>query len=165
MAPTDEARPIPPGSNLPAFRPQRRSGVGIGWLLLLLAVIAGSVATVEAREQIVRAWPATVRLYVALGLDVPLIGDGLDLRNVSSIQHDDTGTLVIEGTLVNVSSKPREVPRLKAVVTSAARQVLKDWVFGAGVQLLLPGETAHFRAELQDVPRGGASLAVTFSES
>jgi hypothetical protein len=55
------------------------------------------------------------------------------------------------------------VPQLKAVVRSAARQDLKDWTFSPGVLVLLPNETANFKAELADPPRGATDLAITFT--
>ena len=55
------------------------------------------------------------------------------------------------------------MPRLKAVATSAAHQDLKNWTFTPGVLVLLPGETAKFKAELGDPPHGATDLTVTFT--
>ncbi|MEJ0070857.1 MAG: hypothetical protein WDO24_21375 [Pseudomonadota bacterium] len=91
-------------------------------------------------------------------------GAGLELRNVSSARREDgPPVIVVEGTVANVSNRPREVPRLKAVVRSAAHQDLKNWTFTPGVLVLLPGETANFRTELADPPRGATDLAITFT--
>jgi predicted Zn finger-like uncharacterized protein len=160
---TDVPRPIPPGSNLPAF-PDPRPRAGLGWPLLLLAILVGLVGLVGGRNEIVRWWPPAARLYDTVGLPIDVPWEGLDLRNVTTTPQNDTGKLVIEGTVVNTSSKPRQIPELKAVMTSAAQQVLKDWTFGSGIQSLQPGESAPFRQELPDVPLGGAFIAVTFSE-
>src|SRR5271170_1326623 len=44
----DSVRPIPPGSNLPAFtQPRRRAGLAIGWLAFLLVLLAGGGAMIE----------------------------------------------------------------------------------------------------------------------
>jgi hypothetical protein len=160
---TDVPRPIPAGSNLPAF-PDPRPRAGLGWPLLLLVILVGLVGLVGGRNEIVRWWPPSARLYDTVGLPIDVPWEGLDLRNVTTTAQSDNGTLVIEGTVVNTSNKPRQIPELKAVMTSAAQQVLKDWTFVSGIQSLQPGESAVFHQELPDVPLGGAFIAVTFSE-
>jgi predicted Zn finger-like uncharacterized protein len=161
---SDVPRPIPPGSNLPAF-PEPRPRAGLGWPLLLLVILVGAVGLVGGRNEIVRWWPPAARLYDTVGLPLDVPWEGLDLRNVTTVPQNDNGTLIVEGTVVNTSSKPRHIPELKAVMTSAAQQVLKDWTFPSGIQSLEPGESASFHQELPNVPVGGAFIAVTFSES
>lgn len=164
--PIDGPRPIPPGSNLPAMRsqPTRRGGLAIGWMLFLLVVFGGAIGAIAAKDDIVRLWPPSARFYELIGQPVRAAGEGLDLRNVTSTRKDEAGALIVEGTLVNVTDKPRQVPKLRAIMTSRERQVLKEWSFPSGVPVLMAGESAPFRAELPDVPRGGANLEVTFTE-
>jgi predicted Zn finger-like uncharacterized protein len=161
---SDTPRPIPPGSNLPALS-EPRPRAGLGWPLLLLVILVGAVGLVGGRNEVVRWWPPAARLYDTVGLPLDVPWEGLDLRNVTTTPQSDNGTLIVEGTVVNTSSKPRHIPELKAVMTSAAQQVLKDWTFPSGIQSLEPGESASFHQELPNVPVGGAFIAVTFSES
>src|SRR5258706_1494576 len=79
-------------------------------------------------------------------------GTGLELRNVLS-RLEGSSTVVVEGTVANVSSKTREVPQLRAVARNAARTDLKDWLLPPGISVLRPGETGNFLAELADMPR------------
>jgi predicted Zn finger-like uncharacterized protein len=161
----DAIRPIPPGSNLPAFpQPRARSGQAVGWLIFLAVLLGGGAGMVAGRDQVVTAWPPAARLYDIVGLSVEMVGAGLELRDVSSIRREDgPPAILVEGIVANVSNRPREVPRLKAVVRSAAHQDLKNWTFTPGVLVLLPGETAKFKAELGDPPRGATDLAITFT--
>jgi hypothetical protein len=161
----DSVRPIPPGSNLPAFtQPRSRTGHAIGWLIFAVVLLVGGGSMVVLRDGIVAAWPPAAKLYDMVGLPIETVGAGLELRNVSSTRKEDgPPAIVVEGTVANVSNRPREVPRLKAVVRSAAHQDLKNWTFTPGVLVLLPGETANFRAELADPPRGATDLAITFT--
>jgi len=161
----DSVRPIPPGSNLPAFtQPRSRAGHAIGWLVFAVVLLVGGGSMVVLRDGIVAAWPPSAKLYDMVGLPIETVGAGLELRNVSSTRKEDgPPAIVVEGTVANVSNRPREVPRLKAVVRSAAHQDLKNWTFTPGVLVLLPGETANFRAELADPPRGATDLAITFT--
>ena len=163
--PPDSVRPIPPGSNLPAFTvPRRRTGAAIGWLAFAVVFFGGLGGLVGLRDDIVAAWPPAAKLYDIVGLTVEGPGVGLELRNVTSARKEDgPPVIVVEGTVANVSNRPREVPRLKAVVRSAAQQDLKNWTFTPGVLVLLPGETANFHAELSDPPRGATNLEIRFT--
>jgi predicted Zn finger-like uncharacterized protein len=162
--PPDGLRPIPPGSNLPAFPEPAKRASAIGWLVFLIVLLGGLAGIVLGRHMLVEAWAPAARLYDMVGLSVDGIGAGLELRNVTSARRDDAGAsvIVVEGTIANVSNRQRDVPRLRAVVRSAARQDLKDWVFPPGVMSLNAGETANFRYELPDPPRGATDLAITF---
>jgi predicted Zn finger-like uncharacterized protein len=162
----DSVRPIPPGSNLPAFPAPKRTGPAeaIGWLAFLVVLIGGGVGLIVGRNDVVELWPPASRLYDVVGLSVEGVGAGLKLDVAySAPRPDGPPVLVVEGTVINVSGKPREVPRLKAVARSAAKQDLKNWTFTPSVPVLLPGETVNFKAELPDPPRGAAELAVTFT--
>src|SRR5581483_9463480 len=134
----DSVRPIPPGSNLPAFpQPPKRAGHAVGWLVFVAVLLGGGAAIVGLRDGIVAAWPPAAKLYDMAGLSVETPGAGLELRNVSSTRKEDgPPAIVVEGTVANVSNRPREVPRLKAVVRSAAHQDLKNWTFTPGVLVL-----------------------------
>src|SRR5260221_4647694 len=74
--PPDSVRPIPPGSNLPAF-PQAQSGRSgaIGWLIFLVVLIGGAAGVVAARDEIVAVWPPSARLYDMVGLTVATVRD------------------------------------------------------------------------------------------
>lgn len=162
----DSVRPIPPGSNLPAFpQPQRTRPVeAIGWMVFLVVLIGGGIGLILGRNDVVALWPPAVKLYDMVGLSLERPGAGLELRDVTSARREDgPPVIVVEGTVANVSSKPREVPRLKAVARSAANQDLKNWTFTPSVPVLMPGETVNFKAELPDPPRGGANLEIAFT--
>ncbi len=162
-APADGGRPAP----LTVTAPRNRGGVGaaIGWLVFVIVVFGSAAGAIVARDRIVDWWPATARFYDAVGLPVGVLGAGLELRDVQTTVKDDNGTsvVVVDGSVTNVSNRPREVPRLRATARSAAEQELKNWVFSPGVLVLLPGETAKFHQELTDSPRGSANLALSFT--
>src|SRR5258708_30875464 len=62
--PPDSLRPIPPGSNLPAFpQPRARSAQTAGWLVFLVVLIGGAAGMVAGRDHIVGVWPPAARLY------------------------------------------------------------------------------------------------------
>ena len=161
----DSLRPIPPGSNLPACpQPAARGSAAAGWLIFAAVLIGGGATLYVGRDDIVAVWPPASRLYDIVGLPVETVGAGLKLVDVTSQRREDgPPAIVVEGTVVNVSGKARAIPRLKAVVRSAAHQDLKNWTFTPGVLVLLPGETASFKAELADPPRGAIDLEIRFT--
>ncbi len=170
LTPAPEAvRPLPPGSNLPTFAkpPSRGYGAAIGWAVFLFCFL-GSIGGVFAmKEQIVERWPPAARLYEVLGAPVETAGAGLEVRNVVSSRRDEAGAsvIVVEGIVVNVSGKARDVPPLRVFVRSSAKQDLKDWTLHTDVKTLQPGEIVNFRSELRDPPRGATDLAIEFSAS
>lgn len=159
-----EYRPTP-GTNLPAFpqAPAKR-GISTGWLIFGIVLVGGLFGLVQGRDAIVHAWAPAARLYETVGLSLKVLGDGLDLKNVTSKIQGENSSLTVEGDVVNISQRAVTVPLLQAMITGDSKQVLKRWTFQAGTPVLRPGETAHFQTEQSDVPKDGANLAVTFTE-
>jgi len=64
--------PTPAPSTPPAEAPRRggRSAVVAGWMLSALVLLGLAAAAYAKREQVVQAWPASARVYNALGLSV-----------------------------------------------------------------------------------------------
>jgi len=92
-----------------------------------------------------------------------VIGQGLDLRDVLSERRlvDGERTLVVEGTIVNVSGTPLDVPELQASMTDASGAELANWVFAAESSSLPPGGFTTFRTSAADPPADG-SLSLVF---
>lgn len=134
----------------------------IGWLGLAAVILVGGAGILLGRDAITAAWPAAARLY---GLPAQDPASGLELRNVSSSRRDEAGTstLVLEGTIANLSGKTLPVPLLLAVLHDGKKQNLKYWTFPAPVRSLEPGGTASFRGELPDPPAGASDISVTFT--
>src|SRR5262245_59527113 len=75
--PPDAIRPMPPGSNLPAFpEPAARRGSAIGWAAFVVVVVGATVGVIAGRNQAVALWPPAARLYDVIGLPVEGIGVG-----------------------------------------------------------------------------------------
>lgn len=136
----------------------------IGWVALIAVIVLGGAGIVAWRQEIVKLWPPSAKLYDTIGMPVRVVGEGLDLQEIQYVRNDETNTLVVQGSIVNISKQPREVPPLRAMITTATRQELKSWTFTTGVIVLLPGDKAAFKTELNDLPKGGSDLAVTFAE-
>lgn len=165
--PLAEPRPIPPGSNLPALagRVQRR-GVALGWVALVVAVAAALGGGAYFRNEIVASWPATARLYAAIGQEAELPGAGLELRNVSLTRSGDKGApvLIVVGEVANVTDEVRDVPLLRGALVGSDERELQFWTFAAARNRLMPGEVIDFRTEVANPAPEAVGLSVTFTQ-
>jgi predicted Zn finger-like uncharacterized protein len=160
-------RPIPPGSNLPAFPPRpRRRGAAAGWVALALVVVAVVIGLLVARERIMSAWPPSQRLYAALGMSPAQPAAGLELRNINSKRAVENGVqiLVIEGQVANVSAEPRQVPMLRGALRDAQAHDIQQWTFSAKEGKLLPGEVASFSTTLKNPATQATGVSISFAD-
>ncbi len=159
------ARPIPPGSNLPALPDAPKSSGWASWAALAAVVIAVLGGTVAARERIVEAWPLTERLYLLAGLAEPRPSTNFILRRIQSSTFLDDGhtIVVVTGEIVNVSGETRLVPNLEARVLDNQRRVLDSWIVAPPIAQLAPGGAVAFSNRFADPPVGYAELSVDFA--
>jgi predicted Zn finger-like uncharacterized protein len=163
-APADESRNRAPGANLPGFpRRQRSPGAGVAWAVLALAVIILALAAWTGRSAIMTAWPPSERLYAAVGGVVEAPGAGLEFRDVTTVRRleSDREVVVIEGDVVNVSTRDRQVPKLRAALTADGRE-LAAWTFEATQSQLLPGESARFVTRTDEPAEDATGLSLDF---
>ena len=136
----------------------------LGWIALLLFLVSIVSLLVFAREKIMATSPGTVRFYEMVGL-LDVVGEGLDLRDVLSERRvvDGEKTLVIEGTIMNLSDQPRQLPELRASLVDAAGAELTTWTFLAKSDTLPPGGFTTFETSAVNPPDKG-KLTVVFIE-
>lgn len=160
---------------LPAFTPRTRSrrrqreqrnrGPIIMWgaVVAVIAIIFGG--GIFGRAAIIDVWPPASMLYGMVGL-APGPGFGLELRNVAPTQEleGDTAVLVISGEVVNVSSRPRQVPRLRGSLLDAGQNEIHTWTFSMESEELAPDEAGKFNTRVPNPPEGARGLEVTFLE-
>jgi predicted Zn finger-like uncharacterized protein len=144
--------------------PRQRAGSPLGWALLLLIASGMGAGLYFGRTQIVETWPPAAVAYARAGLPVGFPGEGFDLSDVASTRRDDVGTLVIEGRVLNTTNSAKPAPKLKAIVSGANDQVLKEWTFASTPPTLAPNSAEAFRVELKDLPQAADKLVVTFTE-
>jgi len=152
-----------------APEPRRSPAMMIGWSLLILLVVLLAAGAWFERERIMVLVPETTRLYALVGLasaPPPPVGEGLELRDVTSVRRlvDGQRTLLIEGSVVNVTDTPQTVPTLRAVLTDPQGQEITHWTFTAEGGDLPPGGVTTFQTSTQDPPREG-NLSLIFVEA
>jgi hypothetical protein len=131
---------------------------------LALAVAGLGLGGALWRDDVVEAWPASARLYGALGMPAETLGAGLQLQGVQSERRVEEGTtvLAIQGQITNVSDRERPVPGLRAMALGPDRAELRSWDIEPSRMQLRPGEIATFESVLKGPEESIAEIAITF---
>ena len=145
--------------------PGERLSIAAGWIALaaiLLLIVWGAV---RYRDAIATVWPQSSSLYAALGM--PVNARGLSFTGVSYRRDTEAGQLVliVEGNLVNVSSREIPVPRIEIVLTDNDRHRLDRWVFSTGVPHLKPGQKIAFSTRRTNPPQDARQLEMSFADA
>jgi predicted Zn finger-like uncharacterized protein len=128
-------------------------------IVVLLMVLA---IALQSRVAMVRNFPQTASLFAAIGLPVNL--RGLVFENVKSSGEfvDGVTVMVVEGTIVNLTGKTLEVPRLRFALRSASGHEVYAWTALPTRTMLTPGEELPFRSRLASPPPDGRDVIVRF---
>ena len=132
------------------------------WTALILVLFAFNVALIGARSEVVRFLPQTASLFSAIGLPVNLRNLKFDNMRISKETQESLSSLVIEGTIVSISNKPTEVPRLRFAARDAMGQEIYTWTSMPSRGILGPGEKLEFRSRLVSPPPTASDVIVRF---
>lgn len=151
-----------------AKRSAKRRAVRSGqWLRFRLSAALVALAAVNAgviawRADIVRLLPQTASLYAAVGLPVNLRGLAFENVRMSRVEQEGVGVMVVEGSIVNVTGKPVEVPRLRLALRNDAKSEIYAWTAQPGRSILAPGDALPFRSRLASPPADARDVQVRF---
>ena len=137
-----------------------RPKLGLPILILLLA--GANASLVAWRNDIARFLPQTASLYSALGIPVNLRGLIFENMQISRIEQEGVGVLVVEGSIVNITKRSVEVPRLRLSVRNEANREIYSWTALPSRSILEPGDNLPFRARLASPPADGREVQVRF---
>jgi predicted Zn finger-like uncharacterized protein len=128
-------------------------------IVMMLAILLGAL---NWRAAVVRHFPQTASLYAALGLPVNL--RGLFFQDVKSRTEfeDGVSVLVIEGTIVNLTTRTLDVPRLRFALRNASGHEVYAWTAQPTKSTLGSGNGLPFRARLASPPVDGRDVIVRF---
>jgi predicted Zn finger-like uncharacterized protein len=128
-------------------------------IVVMLAIVLGAL---NWRSAVVRHFPQTASLYAAIGLPVNL--RGLFFQDVKSRSEFENGAsvLVIEGTIVNLTTRTVEVPRLRLALRNASGHEVYAWTAQPSKPQLGSGNGLPFRARLASPPPDGRDVIVRF---
>jgi hypothetical protein len=130
--------------------------------MLIVTMLAILLPALNWRTAVVRHFPQTASLYAAIGLPVNL--RGLFFEDVKSRNEfeDGTSVLVIEGTIVNLTTRTLEVPRLRFGLRNASGHEVYAWTAAPAKSTLGSGNGLPFRARLASPPPDGRDIIVRF---
>ncbi|MGA7211390.1 MAG: FxLYD domain-containing protein, partial [Pseudolabrys sp.] len=119
-------------------------------------------ALVGARSEVVRFFPQTASLFAAVGLPVNLRNLKFENMRISKEAQEGLSSLVVEGTIVSVSNRPSEVPRLRFSARDSAGQEVYTWTAMPGRGIVGPGEKLDFRTRFVSPPDNAVDVMVRF---
>jgi predicted Zn finger-like uncharacterized protein len=130
--------------------------------VLIAAMLAILLGALNWRAAVVRHFPQTASLYAAVGLPVNL--RGLFFQDVKSRSEFENGAsvLVIEGTIVNLTTRTLGVPRLRFGLRNASGHEVYAWTAQPTKPTLGSGNGLPFRARLASPPSDGRDVIVRF---
>jgi predicted Zn finger-like uncharacterized protein len=142
-----------------------RGGLVLGWLLLALVVVGAVAGGWAFREQVVAQVPQAAQLYRLAGIEVPALGAGLELRDVTRTRRlvDGRSLLVIEGRVFNTTDRTRQVPPMEVALYDAAGDEVARWRVQAEARELAPGQSAAFETRRENPPETAREFAMSFS--
>ncbi|MEQ8283757.1 MAG: DUF3426 domain-containing protein [Parvibaculum sp.] len=133
-----------------------------GWVVLALFVGGTLAGGYQWRADIASFWPATTKVYAAVGAPVNL--RGLEFRNVAYERQEEEGlpVLAVSGEIVNVSGKTVALPRLRVGLRDDEQRELYHWTLALGQNELPPGEATNFITRLSSPPVEARDIEVRF---
>ena len=135
------------------------------WTALILVLFAFNVALIGARSEVVRFFPQTASLFSAVGLPVNLRNLKFENMRISKETQEGLSSLVIEGTIVSITNKPIEVPRLRFAARDAAGQEVYTWTALPSRSILGPGEKIDFRSRFVSPAENAIDVMVRFASA
>lgn len=135
------------------------------WTALILVLFAFNVALIGARSEVVRFLPQTASLFAAVGLPVNLRNLKFENMRISKEAQEGLSSLVVEGTIVSVTNRQTEVPRLRFAARDSAGQEVYTWMALPGRSTLGPGETLDFRSRFVSPPANAVDVVVRFANA
>ena len=176
--PRKRKRPIPKGSNLPALQNQKYGSSKVGWISLVIFLTAIISLFLIFQESITSNWPASKKLYAAIGLEnagvvvaepelpsLELIEERLIIGGLAPRRENINGVahLVIAGHVENISESLQEIPDLRVRLLDERKAVLREWSFQANQTSVNAGEKIKFETSLPNSPSEARDISVTFA--
>lgn len=157
--------PIPPASHFEPRQPATKSrGPLISWLALGGFIILFVGGLWLFAKPLVEAYPAAGKVFMAVGIQIDLLGHGFELPQPTAEAHPDKTprTMVLKGVVVNTTGDTMTIPLLKGSLRDTDGMDLASWTFRASREEALPGESVPYETETSNLPPGATTVAVTF---
>lgn len=175
--PRKRKRPIPKGSNLPALQNQKYGSGKMGWISLVVFLTTVISIFLIFQDSISSSWPASKKLYAAIGLDGEVVVAEPEAPTVLPIEErlvigglaprreniNGVANLVIAGHVENISDSQQDIPDLRIRLLDERKRVLREWSFQANQTFVNTGEKVAFETSLPNSPSEARDISVTFA--
>lgn len=150
--------------NFAGKRRQRRRRMA-AWGAAAAVMTAPLVLAAVFPEAVVRAAPAAVVAYEALGRDINIYGIGLRRIEMQHMLVDGTRVLAVKGEIVNISGGDRKIPSLRFGLRDAVNAEVYKWTLDSGTRPLRPGEITSFVTRVASPPESARNLQIRFAHA
>ena len=175
--PRKRKRPIPKGSNLPALQNQKYGSGKAGWISLVVFLTVVISLFLIFQDGITTNWPASKKLYTAIGLENSEVIAKPELPEIEPIEErliigglaprremiNGVASLVIAGHVENISDSLQDIPDLRVRLLDERKTVLREWSFQANQTSVNIGEKIEFETSLPNSPSDARDISVTFA--
>lgn len=143
-----------------------RKQLTVSGIAAAAALCALTALAIVLREPVVAILPAAAGVYDAVGLAPDPIGDGLEIRDVTSTRAREGGAdvLMITGVVTNVSATERALPSLSVSLWNASDEEVRSATVRHDRSRLAPGEALPFESRILEPPPEARSLRVGFAQ-
>ena len=122
------------------------------------------------RQEIVDRWPPAAKVYDFLGVEIKTptsFGLVVPKETIRARRQsaDSTPILVISGDIVNRSSRPQKVGRMRITLLDkegSDGKELRNWIFTPEARTLKPGSKMSFRSSITNPPAAAKAVKIKF---
>lgn len=145
------------------FRLQPGMGKGlaaaglVGFMIFALLIIG--------RGPVMKAWPGSLALYQAIGIEDPIPGDGLvfeDMKATTSYNAQGVEILRLTGSIRNLRDYPVRVPGLRFALRRADNSDVETWSYPSPKADIAANSTIPLSAEYPQIAADVKLLNVRF---
>ena len=142
----------------------------LAWFLFVFVIMAILAGGYKYRGEIVSRWPASAKIYGALGIKVtPPKGTGLVVPEgsvrISRSSDGDIPTLIIAGDIENRAKLPQQVSEMRITLVDKEGKTLKTWSFQPETRMLRPGGSMSFRTSVRRPPPDAVKVTFSFDKA
>lgn len=142
-----------------------RAIVGVGWIGIVVVILALGWAALIYRPQLIEYWPQSASLYASIGIKPDLAVLKFSDVGYRSTIEDGQPMLTVSGRLVNDGAKEMSVPVIRAVLIDDAHREVYHWTFSPKQLTLPPGQSTKFASRIASPPSAARHLELHFAKT
>lgn len=145
-------------------RNRRLAGVTMIWMITLGLLLAAAIIGFIMRQDIVDRNPAMSSIYKAFRIDVKSQGLDFESPGTSHTIIDGRPVLVINGVIVNRSTKARDIPLVELSLVNGGGEVITKWLVEIDEKEIAPKQRISYISQFPNPPLDAVDLKYKFHE-